>query len=60
MTAVLNWFFGPQIKGFTAHNIKYIHQWFMFWIVQVNLLDEISGTNVKQLVSHLSQITFLF
>ena len=46
----------PTIKGFSERNIRFIRQWFMFWTARASQLENTNGTNVKQLVAHLSQI----
>jgi predicted nuclease of restriction endonuclease-like (RecB) superfamily len=46
----------PTIKGFSARNIKYVRQWFMYWTAHVTQLNDTSGTIGQQLVAQLSQI----
>ena len=36
----------PDIKGFSVTNIKYMRQWYLFWIKSQQVVDQIFKTDI--------------
>lgn len=43
----------PEMKGFSVTNIKYMKNWFLFWRISPQVVDDLNNENRQQLVAQL-------